>query len=116
MPSDRTMRRSKPRPWLLILGLALGVHAAHLTGVPAPAAEDAAPALPMANGGFLGFQTAIQVALQQHPLLKRAQQTAQAAGAVTDQAKARYYPQLDAYAIQTAGTIRPLSAFNIAGA
>ena len=36
--------------------------------------------------------------------------------AVAEQAKARYYPELNAYAIQTGGTIRPLSAFNIAGA
>ena len=118
------MPRSKPRHSLLVLLLTL--HAMDLDGGPAPAsaqdtrlapaAEEAAPAVPAANGGFLGFQAAMQIALHGHPLLKRAQETAQAAGAVTDQAKARYYPQLDAYAIQTAGTIRPLSAFNIGGA
>ncbi|HSC57360.1 MAG TPA: TolC family protein, partial [Nitrospira sp.] len=53
---------------------------------------------------------------EQHPTLRRAKETAMAADAVTEQAKSKYYPELNAYAIQTGGTIRPLSAFNIAGA
>jgi len=36
--------------------------------------------------------------------------------AVTEQTRSKYYPEINAYAIQTGGTIRPLSAFNIAGA
>lgn len=78
---------------------------------PSPGVE-----VPTAKGAFLGYRTAIEIGLQRHPLLRKAQATAEAAEAVTAQAKANYYPQIDAYAIQTGGTIRPLSAFNIAGA
>ncbi|MBI3808158.1 MAG: TolC family protein [Nitrospirae bacterium] len=81
-------------------------------------AADLKPAVsaPKESGAFLGYKTAIQIGLEQHPLVKKSQQSALAADAVTQQAKAHYYPQIDAYAIQTGGTIRPLSAFNVAGA
>ncbi|MFM8552829.1 MAG: TolC family protein [Nitrospiraceae bacterium] len=82
----------------------------------AAAAEQGTPAPPKASGAFLGYKTAIQIGLEQHPLVKKSQESALAADALTQQAKARYYPQIDAYAIQTGGNIRPLSAFNIAGA
>ncbi|HJU06718.1 MAG TPA: TolC family protein [Nitrospiraceae bacterium] len=71
---------------------------------------------PTTKGAFLGLKTAIAIAVEQHPLIKKAQETAMAARAFTEQAKAKYYPQLDAYALQTGGTIRPLSGFNIGGA
>jgi len=71
---------------------------------------------PLTPGAFLSYETAIQVALDHHPLLRRSKEAALAAEAVTDQSVARYYPELNAYAIQTGGTIRPLSGFNIAGA
>ncbi|HEU4686474.1 MAG TPA: TolC family protein [Nitrospira sp.] len=58
---------------------------------------------------------AVQIGLAQHPLIKRAGETARAATATLGQAQARFYPWIDAYGIQTAGTIRPLSRFNIAG-
>ena len=121
------MRSSKAsRPTVLVLLGAL--HMVFVAvGTPDPAlGQDDTPAagtgaalpadVPVVKGGFLGLQTAMQVAVQRHPSLRKAHETASAAEAVTDQAKARYYPQLDAYAIQTAGTIRPLSGFNIAGA
>lgn len=74
------------------------------------------PFLPQAKGGFLGFKTAIEIGLERHPLLQKAKETAQASEAVAEQAKSKFYPQVDGYAIQTGGTIRPLSAFNIGGA
>lgn len=64
----------------------------------------------------MGYANAIRIGLEQHPALRKAKESAMAADAVTEQAKSKYYPELNAYAIQTGGTIRPLSAFNIAGA
>jgi outer membrane protein len=72
--------------------------------------------IPKAKGAFLGYRTAVTIAVEQHPMLKKSQETSWSAQASAEQAKARYYPQIDAYAIQTGGTIRPLSGFNIAGA
>ena len=74
------------------------------------------PNIPLSKGAFLGYESAIRIGLERHPLLRRSKETALAAEAVTDQAAARYYPELNAYAIQTGGTVRPLSAFNVAGA
>jgi outer membrane protein len=72
--------------------------------------------IPPSKGAFLGYESAIRIGLDRHPLLRRSKETALAAEAVTDQAVARYYPELNAYAIQTGGTVRPLSAFNVGGA
>lgn len=74
------------------------------------------PDIPLSKGAFLGYEAAIRIGLDRHPLLRRSRETALAAEAVTDQAAARYYPELNAYAIQTGGTVRPLSGFNVAGA
>jgi outer membrane protein len=74
------------------------------------------PNVPQTKGAFLGYEAAIRLGLDHHPLLRRSKETALAAEAVTDQAAARYYPELNAYAIQTGGTVRPLSAFNVGGA
>lgn len=74
------------------------------------------PNIPQTKGAFLGYEAAIRIGLDHHPLLRRSKETALAAEAVTDQAAARYYPELNAYAIQTGGTVRPLSAFNVGGA
>jgi len=71
--------------------------------------------VPDASGAFLGYKMAVQIGLEQHPLVKKSQETALAAGAVVHQATAKYYPQIDAYALQTGGTIRPQSALNIGG-
>lgn len=68
------------------------------------------------KGAFLGYEAAIQIGLEHHPLLKKSKEIAMAAEAVVDQTKSKFYPELNAYAIQTGGTIRPLSGFNIAGA
>ncbi|MDC8448006.1 MAG: TolC family protein [Nitrospira sp.] len=72
--------------------------------------------LPRTKGTFLSYKRAVQIGLEQHPAIKKAQETALAAETVTKQAESKYYPELNAYAIQTGGTTRPLSAFNIAGA
>jgi outer membrane protein len=97
-------------------GPAWPAQGAHGSAGTSPSPESPDKKLPATKGAFLGYRTAIEIGLEQHPLLRRAQETALAAGAVTEQVKAKYYPQIDAYAIQTGGTIRPLSAFNIAGA
>jgi len=72
--------------------------------------------VPTSPGAFLSMNDAVQIGLTHHPLIRRADETAQAAAATLNQAQARFYPWLDAYGIQTAGTIRPLSRFNVAGA
>ena len=72
--------------------------------------------LPTTRGAFLGYRTAIRIGLDQHPLIRKSEHSADSAAAVAEQARSKYYPELNAYAIQTGGTIRPLSAFNIAGA
>lgn len=74
------------------------------------------PDIPLSKGAFLGYESAIRIGLDRHPLLRRSRETALATEAVTEQAAARYYPELNAYAIQTGGTVRPLSGFNVAGA
>ncbi|MBU6431705.1 MAG: TolC family protein [Nitrospirae bacterium] len=81
-----------------------------------PLVYSPSPNIPLSKGAFLGYESAIRIGLERHPLLRRSKETALAAEAVTDQAASRYYPELNAYAIQTGGTVRPLSAFNVAGA
>lgn len=105
---------------VLALALSAYSHAAwaanDLTGMTLPRSATSSTEVPHAKGAFLGYRTAVSIAIEQHPLLKKAQETTRSAQALAEQAKAKYYPQIDAYAIQTGGTIRPLSAFNIAGA
>lgn len=72
--------------------------------------------LPTSPGAFLSIGRAVQIGLLHHPLIRRASETALVAEATLGQSQARLYPWVDAYGIQTAGTIRPLSRFNIAGA
>ncbi|MGA6828866.1 TolC family protein [Nitrospira sp. NS4] len=85
-------------------------------GPPPPLVRPPSPDVPQSKGAFLGYESAIRIGLEHHPLLRRSKETALAAEAVTDQAESRYYPELNAYAIQTGGTVRPLSAFNVGGA
>lgn len=81
-----------------------------------PISSELTRELPRTKGTFLGYKHAVQIGLEQHPAIKKARKIALAAETVTKQAESKYYPELNAYAIQTGGTIRPLSAFNIAGA
>jgi len=70
--------------------------------------------LPTRN--LLTYKAAIQIALEQHPLIRKSKEGSLAAQAITGQAESKYYPKIDAYAIQTGGYTRPLSYFNVAGA
>jgi outer membrane protein len=119
------MQASKRSARLLFSGLvAIGLLAPTHRGSMASAEEGRNASLlapsssevPTIKGAFLGYRTAVAIAVEQHPLLKKTQETSWSAQAAAEQAKAKYYPQIDAYAIQTGGTIRPLSGFNIAGA
>jgi outer membrane protein len=128
------MPLSRRITYLLPTGSSFGVAAALILGITTafmdpvfPAEPDQAgpvPRLPgdsptgghLTNGSFLGYETAVRIGLEQHPLVRKSKQSALAAGAVTEIAESKYYPELNAYAIQTGGTIRPLSAFNVAGA
>jgi outer membrane protein len=115
--------RRRPRWFALTLALTsiLGAaghswSAAPPQDVAVPPSKDTPDRVPQTKGAYLGYENAIRIGLEQHPTLRRAKETAMAADAVTEQAISKLYPELNAYAIQTGGTIRPLSAFNIAGA
>jgi len=120
MPASDSLRRIVPV--LLVAGLmAEGplswmASAQERSETVAPSPSRIPTEMPKLKGAFLGYHTAVAIAVEQHPLLKKSQETSWSAQATAEQAKARYYPQIDAYAIQTGGTIRPLSGFNIAGA
>lgn len=98
-----------------VLGTPLSVWPAEPAGDPAQSVIKQFLEIPGTKGAFLGYRTAIQIGLEQHPQLQRSEQRAKGAEAIAEQARSRYYPELNAYAIQTGGTARPSSAFNIAG-
>jgi outer membrane protein len=122
-PLATSTGRGRPRWFIAVLVLTsiLPVFGQAWSGTPpqdlaAAPSKDSPDKMPQTRGAYLGYENAIRIGLEQHPTLRRAKETAMAADAVTEQAKSKYYPELNAYAIQTGGTIRPLSAFNIAGA
>lgn len=84
--------------------------------LPQDSPSESEPIVPKAKGAFLGYHAAIQIGLEQHPFLKKVKETAMAVQSVMEQTRSKYYPEINAYAIQTGGTIRPLSAFNTGGA
>jgi outer membrane protein len=57
-------------------------------------------------GGALSLKQAIATALEKQPLLATATHTVRAAEARTDQARAPFYPQVGASAIETSGALR----------
>ena len=59
-----------------------------------------------AKGRFLGLQTAIETALQSHPLVQEANASLTASSARVDQTKSLYYPQVYANADGAAGAAR----------
>ncbi len=67
-------------------------------------AQGQSPAPAVSSG--LNLKQAIQIALEKHPLLETAKHTLQAAEARTDQARAPFYPQVGASAIETSGALR----------
>src|SRR5215831_16814322 len=57
-------------------------------------------------GSVLSLTQAIKIALERQPLLETAKHTVRAAEARTDQARAPFYPQVGASAIETSGALR----------
>ena len=49
-----------------------------------PAVHLSSPKVPQTKGAFLGYEDAIRIGLDRHPLLRRSKETALAAEAVTD--------------------------------
>jgi len=93
--------------WMLLLSL--------LT----PALTSAQPATrtsePPGRGSFLGLQQALELALENHPLVRQANATLKAATAKTDQARAIYYPHVDAHFDMAAGAGRLNPRFLVGG-
>jgi len=67
------------------------------------------------RGSFLGVEKAIELALENHPLVQAANATLKAATAKTDQARAVYYPHVDANFDVAAGAGRINPRFLIGG-
>ncbi|BCA56169.1 putative Outer membrane protein TolC [Nitrospira sp. KM1] len=111
------------RTFIIIAGLVLTLHGSGDIGWPQESFIDSASQespfsstdLPNRKGAFLGYENAIRIGVEHHPRIRRSKETALAAGAVSDQAVSRFYPELNAYAIQTGGAVRPGSVFNVAG-
>jgi len=67
------------------------------------------------RGSFLGVEKAIELALENHPFVQQANATLKAATAKTDQARAVYYPHVDANFDVAAGAGRINPRFLIGG-
>lgn len=70
---------------------------------------------PPVRGSFLGLQQAIELALENHPLVQEAGASLKAAVARTEQARATYYPRVDANFDTTAGAGRLNPRFLVGG-
>ena len=70
---------------------------------------------PPPRGSFLGLQQAIELGLDHHPLVQEADASLKAATARTDQARAIYYPRIDANFDTTAGAGRLNPRFLVGG-
>ncbi|HEX8750863.1 MAG TPA: TolC family protein [Nitrospira sp.] len=70
---------------------------------------------PPGRGSFLGLQQALELALENHPLVRQANATLKAATAKTDQARAIYYPHVDAHFDMAAGAGRLNPRFLVGG-
>src|SRR5262245_7273438 len=70
---------------------------------------------PPPRGSFLGLQQAIELGLDHHPLVQEADATLKAANARTEQARAIYYPHVDANFDTTAGAGRLNPRFLVGG-
>jgi outer membrane protein len=70
---------------------------------------------PPPRGSFLGLQQAIDLGLENHPLVQEAGASLKAASARTEQAKAIYYPRVDANFDTTAGAGRLNPRFLVGG-
>ena len=81
------------------------------TGAQPPGRTSEAPP----RGSFLGLQQAIELGLDHHPLVQEADATLKAASARTEQARAIYYPHIDANFDTTAGAGRLNPRFLVGG-
>ena len=70
---------------------------------------------PPPRGSFLGLQQAIELGLDNHPLVQEAGATLKAANARTEQARAIYYPHIDANLDTAAGAGRLNPRFLVGG-
>ncbi len=70
---------------------------------------------PPVRGSFLGLQKAIELALENHPLVQEAGATLKAATARTEQARSIYYPRIDANFDTAAGAGRLNPRFLVGG-
>ena len=81
--------------------------AAIITMIPALAGAQPADSMqPVARGRFLGLQQAVEISLQNHPLVQEANAGLMASSARTEQSKSLYYPQIYANAAGAAGSAR----------
>lgn len=73
------------------------------------------PAAPLLNGGALGWDEAIRIALERHPLLRMVEHEVLASEAVTKQIESANYPQVTGIYSNSGGNTRVLANLNISG-
>lgn len=93
--------------WMLLIGL---LTPAFTSAQPGSRASE-----PPLRGSFLGLQQAVELALDNHPLVREAGATLKAATARTEQARAIYYPHIDANFDTAAGAGRLNPRFLVGG-
>jgi outer membrane protein len=99
----------------IITGMLLLVLITCLTPAYARAQPPGRTSEPPSRGSFLGLQQAIELGLDHHPLVQEADATLKAATARTEQARAIYYPHVDANFDTTAGAGRLNPRFLVGG-
>jgi outer membrane protein len=99
----------------IITGMLLLVLITCLTPAYARAQPPGRTSEPPPRGSFLGLQQAIELGLDHHPLVQEADATLKAATARTEQARAIYYPHVDANFDTTAGAGRLNPRFLVGG-
>jgi len=99
----------------IIRGMLLLVLITCLTPAYARAQPPGRTSEPPPRGSFLGLQQAIELGLDHHPLVQEADATLKAATARTEQARAIYYPHVDANFDTTAGAGRLNPRFLVGG-
>ncbi len=83
---------------------------------PASAQPPTRSSEPPPRGSFLGLQSAVELALQNHPAVQEGNANLKASEARTEQTRSLYYPQVYANADTTAGAGRPNPRFLVGGA
>ena len=76
-------------------------------GLPTSAQPLTRSSEPPPRGSFLGLQSAVELALQNHPAVQEGNANLKASEARTEQTRSAYYPQVYANADTTAGAGRP---------